>query len=281
MECMNCGKIGHKFRSCPKPIMSYGIACFIKNKQLARPNTRVSPDEWMCIFIQRRHTYSYVDYLRGKYSIHDTKYHKSLIKRMTQQEIENIASKPFDDLWENLWMEKEFPSHSTVSKKYKQNAKHKHEKMKELWFCRDIKSEWNKGAEWGLPKGRRNMSERSLEVAKREFWEETGIQMKDITLLTHKESEMICENYIANNGHHYNNLYAIAVWKQSAGQLNLEEVKQRHSHMYSFKAEISNIQAFSQKEIPIIIRSYEIWKQSCIDRCFSVIHSKEKDGSIT
>ena len=47
--------------------------------KLAKPNPTVSPDEWMCISIQRKHTYSYVDYLRGKYSLSDTKYQRSLL----------------------------------------------------------------------------------------------------------------------------------------------------------------------------------------------------------
>jgi 8-oxo-dGTP pyrophosphatase MutT (NUDIX family) len=123
-------------------------------------------------------------------------------------------------------MEKEFPKHSTISKKYKQNSSDKHQKILSLWFQKPIECEWV-GAEWGLPKGRRNKKEKSINVAKREFQEETGIRIRDIKLLSSSQSDMVCENYIANNSHHYNNMYAIAVWSPFNGSdtLDLEEIK--------------------------------------------------------
>jgi hypothetical protein len=51
LQCMNCGKDGHKFRHCSKPILSYGIACFIQNEQLLNPKELIDKKDWLCICI--------------------------------------------------------------------------------------------------------------------------------------------------------------------------------------------------------------------------------------
>lgn len=87
--------------------------------------------------------------------------------------------------------------------------------MKVRWFHSDgsckVNSDWTE-AEWGLPKGRRNKYETNLQVSKREFQEETGIDPNHITI--HKGKPII-ENYVANNGHHYNNVYYVSTWNSS------------------------------------------------------------------
>ena len=267
---MNCGQKGHKFRECSKPILSFGIACFIKNSQMKHPLNTIKEDEYACICIQRRHTYSYVDYLRGKYNLHDIEYQKSLLERMTQSEQRNLYRDSFEVLWKHLWMEEQFPNHITISNKYKQNAKYKHIKMKERWFKEDgtcmIQSRWE-SAEWGLPKGRRNRNETNHEVAKREFQEETGIDPKNLRFL---KTDMVIENYVANNGHHYNNLYRVAVWN-SSDQLDLEKVKCKNKNLYSFRAEISQIKPMSYREIMNAVRKYETWKEKLFETCFSIV----------
>lgn len=270
MQCMNCGRTGHKFRNCPLPILSYGVACFILNKQLKEPKKDVDPDEWLCICIQRRHTYSYVDYLRGKYNLRDRKYLKSLLERMTQEEQYRISNKTFDTLWSELWLEDRFPQHSIISRKFKQNAIHKHREVLKTMFNHKkecvIPTIW-KGAEWGLPKGRRNKNETNQEVSIREFKEETGIDHQKIKFISPR---FMVENYVANNGHHYNNNYLIGVWN-SPEQLDLQNVWEQNKDMYSFCAEISQIRAFTEKEIQQSIRGYEVWKKRLFETCFSII----------
>lgn len=268
LQCMNCGENGHKFRYCPKPILSYGIACFIQNEQLVKPKEGIALKDWLCVCIQRRHTYSYVDYIRGKYDPNDREFMRTLLGRMTQSEIETIRTKSFDAMWEDLWMEKEFPKKSMQSKRFKQNASEKHNTVLQHY---ELSSKWQ-DTEWGLPKGRRNQNETDLEVAKREFSEETGIHIQNIKILP--DSQMI-ENYVANNGHHYNNVYVAAQW--TGTKLDFDELVTRNQFRYSFKAEISNIMPFTLTEILQRVRFYEKWKQTLFRKCFSVIHIKAQE----
>lgn len=281
---MNCGQFGHKFRNCPKPILSFGIACFIQNKQLRNPKPQHRDDDWLCICIQRRHTYSYVDYMRGKYPLNDKEYQRSLLKRMTCQEQLNIITQSFDTMWGNLWLEQQFPKNNIQPRRFKDNAKEKHLIMKSRWFKhnepdKSIISKWN-NAEWGYPKGRRNKTETDIEVALREFNEETGISLTNIQLISTDPNDMICENYTANNGHHYNNLYAIAKWYGTL-PLDMDAIRRRNLNSYSFCAEIAKIEAFSLTEILEQLRFYEKWKQTLFRKCFSVIHIKEQHNETT
>lgn len=274
MQCINCGKKGHKFRHCSNPIQSYGVACFIQNGQLTEPNPSLPENEWLCIGIQRRHTYSYVDYIRGKYSIHNTEYQTVLLERMTQSELQTISESSFDTMWENLWMEKEFPNQCKQSHTFKENARKKHICMKKKWQFHAIRSQWNT-AEWGLPKGRRNLRETDSQVALREFSEETGIAMNDIEMI--QELPMVQEKYTANNGYTYLNQYMIVKWKSDT-TLSLSGLQTKHMDSYSFCAEIAEIDALSLSQFIEKCRLYETWKPEVLRECFSVIHSKEGNG---
>ena len=272
--CMNCGQKGHKFRACPEPILSYGIACFIQNKQLKHPREDIESNTWLCLAIRRRHTYSYVDYLRGKYSISDVKYQRSLFSRMTKREQVIIGSKPFNTMWSNLWLENEYPSHQIISNKYKKNASNKHLNMLQIWFDKEhqciAKSKWDE-PEWGIPKGRRNSDESNRCVAMREFWEETGIEIKKVHIIP---NTLIKEAYIANNGHRYCNQYFIATWNSDM-PFDLTDIKPSHSSMYSFKAEIGDVQLLTKAEFLSKTRDYEMHKLDTIESCFSLLeHSK-------
>jgi 8-oxo-dGTP pyrophosphatase MutT (NUDIX family) len=94
--CNNCGKSGksgHYFYQCKSPITSYGVIAF-----------RVTPtNERQYLMIRRRNTLGYIDFLRGKYSLFNYKYIKSLIKQMTNYEINQIKTHTFDELWYELW----------------------------------------------------------------------------------------------------------------------------------------------------------------------------------
>jgi ADP-ribose pyrophosphatase YjhB (NUDIX family) len=189
---------------------------------------------------------------------------------MTQTEQRNLYNHTFDTLWKELWMEEQFPNHISISNKYKQNAKYKHTKMIERWFKDDgtclVPSQWE-SAEWGFPKGRRNRNETNNEVANREFQEETGIDPIHLRFL---KIDLVNENYVANNGHHYNNLYRVAIWN-SPETLDLEKVWEQNKHMYSFRAEISAIRAMSLRGVLHSIRHYETWKKKLFETCFSIV----------
>ena len=53
--------------------------------------------------INRKDSLCYIDFIRGKYKLNNIEYIKKLISRMSNDEINNIKNKTFQDLWINLW----------------------------------------------------------------------------------------------------------------------------------------------------------------------------------
>jgi 8-oxo-dGTP pyrophosphatase MutT (NUDIX family) len=94
--CGNCGKNGHAIYQCKNPITSCGVILF-----------RIQDRNIQYLMIRRRDTLGYVDFLRGKYSIKNKKYIKSLLIQMTEDEIQRIQNRSFDELWNELWNVKE------------------------------------------------------------------------------------------------------------------------------------------------------------------------------
>jgi 8-oxo-dGTP pyrophosphatase MutT (NUDIX family) len=173
--CNNCGKDGHVFSQCKIPITSFGIILFRLNKG--------TPEYLM---IRRKDTLGYIDFLRGKYLVHNKYYIMNMIKQMTTEEKEHLRVKTFDQLWLNIWGKES--SETSLCNQYKMeeiNSKEKFETLKRGVYdgnrffslasmideCEKYK--WTE-PEWGFPKGRRNYKEKDYDCALREFKEETG-----------------------------------------------------------------------------------------------------------
>jgi ADP-ribose pyrophosphatase YjhB (NUDIX family) len=95
--CNNCGKKGHYFYQCKNPITSYGVIVYRLFKNSS------GNYEKQYLMIRRRDSIGYVDFLRGKYSLFNSKYIKTLIMQMTKDEIQKIQKHSFDYLWKELW----------------------------------------------------------------------------------------------------------------------------------------------------------------------------------
>lgn len=100
--CNNCGRNGHGFYECKNPITSYGVIIFRYANHLI-----TGKKERQYLMIRRRDTISYVDFLRGKYSISNRKYIKNLFKDMTEYEQDQIMTQTFEYLWCELWKNNE------------------------------------------------------------------------------------------------------------------------------------------------------------------------------
>ena len=176
--CNNCGKNGHIFNQCKMPITSFGVIAF-----------RFNPDgAYEYLMIRRKDTLGYIDFMRGKYSIHDKEYIVNMVKQMTATEKEKIKTMDFDELWADVWGESEQLSNQYKSEQY--DSKKKFNQLKNGVFVHDdfysIDSIVQTTAdfsmwvepEWGFPKGRRNYCEKDYDCALREFYEETGYNPK-------------------------------------------------------------------------------------------------------
>jgi len=178
--CNNCGKQGHLYHQCKRPITSIGIVCF----------RLVTGQKREYLMICRKNSLGYVDFMRGKYKVHNPLLLKNLINEMTEDEKQSLKTKTFKELWTALWGE-------YVGMQYRSEEISAKEKFKQLSSGVQLKSgkQYNlidlikesttswKVPEWGFPKGRRNYQENDISCALREFEEETGYARKSIEII--------------------------------------------------------------------------------------------------
>ena len=177
--CNNCGKNGHAFHTCKHPITSIGIIIF-------RMNNLNNKFEYL--MIKRKHSLGFVEFMRGKYPLHNYDYLVNIFNEMSQFEIDKIKVSTFDELWKYLWGEQ-------VGIQYRGEEKISREKFNSLkngiqnnntysleTILKETKDIWYE-PEWGFPKGRRNYQEKDLNCALREFEEETGYLRTDVKLI--------------------------------------------------------------------------------------------------
>lgn len=202
--CANCGKYGHMYRSCTEPVTSFGIICFTYRHDFPE-----------FIMIQRKDSLSYVEFIRGKYSIHDYTYLPNLFSGFSIEERYRILKYDFDTMWSSFWRHNQFRNH------YKE-----YERSLELFNClkngvydSDGNFRYNleslinetipihEDTEFGFPKGRRNINESDIGCAVREFSEETGISRKCVKIIGIAPVE---ELFIGTNKTKYRHKYFIA-----------------------------------------------------------------------
>ena len=187
----------------------------------------------MYLLVQRKDTFSYVDFIRGKYDLENKQYIISMFRSMTVDERKQICNEDFETCWNILWrcsgkgkrvaeFDESKQRFDTLKTGYVVASENSTE-----WFslevamkgCENITYE----PEWGFPKGRRNINERDMQTAFREFSEETGIPTDSIMLLSHKPFE---ETFNGTNGIRYRHIYFIAeIDPNSVTRLCTEEIR--------------------------------------------------------
>ena len=296
--CINCGKIGHITKKCLCPIISIGIICFkiniddfdinsiigyskkIQNnylftideinkmKKLKKKLDEIDLSNYSNIIeyllIRRKNSLNYVEFIRGKYDINNLDYLEKSINFITVEERSMIQKSTFEDLWMDMWNEKNIINNSEFNE-----SKEKFYLLKKgiyikkndinIYFSLDklIKEViFNfKEPEWGFPKGRRNLKEKNIECAKREFEEETNIVIEDYNIINMTPLEEI---YLASNNLKYKHIYYISQIKNKNFLLKIEENNTEQ------KIEIGNISWFSFNDALNIIREYNIEKKNIL-----------------
>ena len=268
--CSNCGKYGHIFKKCEEAITSLGIICvkfdnmilnvnnfkkFLSSKYFDIDNYNFShidninrlddfKNNIKFLMIQRKHSLSYIEFLRGKYSLDNMNALQNLFKKMSPEEIKNIGQKDFLTLWNSLW--KKTSKTKAFQKEYK-NSKDLFDKLILLdEFKKLIKIEPTyETPEWGFPKGRRNLFEKNFDCAIREFEEETGICSDNINILN--KINCASEEYIGTNNLKYKHIYYLALVENDILENQLLDES---------NYEVGNIGWFTWEEANEIIRNY-------------------------
>lgn len=293
--CMNCNQYGHEYKKCPEPVISSGIILYqfedkylpdIKNCNYEIKNSFDSlrdlyRDKYYLdknikyLMICRRHSIGFVDIIRGKYSFQNLSYFKNLVSLLTKDEMNILLNNSFDELWKNLWVQKDpiittdFSNSKLKFKIIKNGVRFENSndiiKLENLIIS--TKKKYDE-PEWGFPKGRRNIGESDYDCALREFYEETKIDIDKIGLI---DVDPFIEIYKAYNGVRYKHVYYLAQYKNYNGRRRIkfnndEIITLDNGDNKEQFIEVSKISWFNINDCNTHIRKYYYEKKNVLNR---------------
>jgi len=216
-------------------------------------------DKIKFLLIQRKHSYSYVEFIRGRYEKNNFESLHKLLKLMTLNEIEKIINNDFNILWNDLWQKtckhKSFQKEFEISQ---QKFNHIKQNYNILDFL-NLKILYDT-PEWGFPKGRRDKNEKNLDCALREFKEETGLDSDNYIILN--KLNTIQETTIGLENSVFKLVYYIGL------SFNENKLEMLSEHQ---KYEIGDIKWLTYEEIIPKIRDYYDDKIKIIHKIFFMI----------
>lgn len=225
----------------------------------------------------RKDSFSYSEFVRGKYELEDVNSVYRVLKYMTETEKNKLMVSDFENLWDNLWILDKKKIYSGKFKREFSNSKYKFDTLKRGYITtvhidvgikkkhfiklenvlKDISMNYKEvylEPEWGFPKGKKNENENPFECAKREFQEETNVPSSYLNFVN---LPPITEKFIADNLQEYTHIYYLA---NCPSNINLNF----NSDNFFQLSEISSIGWFSIDEVLSKIRSYNIEKINVI-----------------
>ena len=212
------------------------------------------------LLIRRKNSLNYVEFIRGKYDINNIDYLIKSINFITLEEKNMILNNNFEFLWKELWGENANINNNNSEyldsfNKFnllkngvyiKKNDINMYIKLDKLINDSIYKF---KEPEWGFPKGRRNLKEKNIECAKREFEEETGVNNEEINIINITPVEEI---YMATNNLKYKHIYYIAQIKNKNINLVIDK------NNFNQKIEIGDINWYTFNNALSLIRDYNL-----------------------
>jgi 8-oxo-dGTP pyrophosphatase MutT (NUDIX family) len=273
--CTNCGKSGHNNKNCTEPITSCGIICInIKNLPIKRLETFLYnkfidiqdfnyknlnflnklykyKDDIKFLLIQRKHSLSYIEFIRGRYNDKDINNLTYLFSLMSKSEIENIKNNEFQVLWDNLWR-KTARNKNFIKELNNSKIKFNYCKKNNLFYNLNTTYET---PEWGFPKGRRNRFEKNLDCAIREFEEETNYN----NYVLYNRINFIEEVFKGTNNIDYKHIYYLA----GSDSDNIENINDIY--------EIGNIGWYTYDETIQLLRKYDTTKIDIVNQIYFFI----------
>ena len=264
--CNNCGNVGHLYRQCRHPILSYGI--FLINQV---------DDKDKIVMIERKDSLSYIEFMRGKYkSYKNLEYIRLLVSRFTIEERKRMKSHSFDELWKQLWIHTE-TINPRVKREYNQSKRNfsllkqgftfQNEEITLDKLLDEVKTEYHFN-EWEIPKGRRNSNENNRDCAIREFQEETNIPFEKYELYTNLVP--LVEEYTGVNDVRYKHVYYIGKLKEPCTlKINMDKKEQY--------TEVKDLQWLSREECLEKIRDYDTHKKKVINQLFAFLKECENN----
>lgn len=279
VQCANCGGMGHVYKTCNHPVISYGIICY--KADYDQDTNSVCPKYLM---VQRKDSLCYVEFIRGKYDPQKKDYLVKLFSNMTIEEREKIRNNTFEALWNSMWCRSTHtPEENTknFNKEFKE-AKERFDLLKKgyflvnpanqqryfldmTWLLDNTEVEFNE-TEWGFPKGRRNINETDISCALREFKEETGIQARNIKICRHVKP--LEEIFTGTNRIRYKHIYYVA--KYTPDQQLPSDLLFNPQNKTQVK-EVKDVQWFRYQEAQDKIRPNNVERKELFKRLNQII----------
>jgi 8-oxo-dGTP pyrophosphatase MutT (NUDIX family) len=206
------------------------------------------------LLVRRRDSLSFIEFVRGKYSLADRDYIGSLLRGMSQGEQEKIRTQTFDELWRGVWGEAAGThrmDYDASERKYRHLAPTREDLITLLAAHPSLWTE----PEWGFPKGRRNPYESDLTGALREFMEETNLRRGEYKVI--QNVEPLVETFIGSNNVQYCHKYYLAVCPEN------QEVALDRSNPHMAR-EIGDIGWFTIEEALTKIRPESVEKRELV-----------------
>lgn len=233
-------------------------------KKIEYINNDTFDDLIQYLLIKRKNSLNYVEFIRGKYDISNIDYLQRSLNFITEYERDMIKNNSYDYLWKNLWGESLTNNNiEFIESKQKFNLLKKGVYIKKndisMFFSYETlinNTFYNfKEPEWGFPKGRRNIKEKNIECAKREFGEETSLNEGTYNILNISPLE---ESYMASNNLKYKHIYYVSQIKNKDTELIIDKNNKLQN------IEISDIKWFNYKDGLNIIREYNVEKKNIL-----------------
>lgn len=241
--CHNCGKQGHYIHQCKIPITSCGIIA-----------VRQMNNEYEYLMIRRKHSFGYIDFMRGNYDVNNLFQIQGLIDEMSMEEKQNILTIPFEKLSTHMWSKnRDFTN--AISKKKKLEEHHLLHKM-----IHESTTKWME-TEWEFPKGRKNdLEETDLHCAIREFQEETGITINIIENMLFPFEE----TFVGTNLKSYKHKYFLGIITTNVNLTNFQRSEVSNLQWKSLSECISSIRPYNLEKINLITNINKLLEDYCI-----------------
>lgn len=236
------------------PISSYGVIAY-----------RVKNQQCQFILVQRKNTHGYTDFIRGRYYNKEPKAMLQLyLNEMVEEERIKIRTLSFDQLWKDLWLQR-----NKISAGEYEKAKSRFNQINfdTLLINQNFKNAPYSIREYGFPKGRRNRKEDQLQCAMREFEEETAMKINIDQIVSKKT--IFEENFVGTNGIQYRHVYFIARYDLSYKEpsIDLRNIKQCE--------EVRDVKWCTYNEALSLFRHYDHEKKEVLRKAYDYISKLE------
>ena len=231
------------------------------------------------MMVSRKFSLGFVEFIRGKYDVSDTKSIINLFEQMYDDEINYIRKTPYDNILYYFLNRNNEPKEVVLNRIYEGKYSneyceskikfnilvnpHEDENNNVPWdlnfYTKYIKPKWKK-PEWGFPKGRRDKrSEENISCGCREFEEETGYKKDEYVVLN--KIEPVEEKLTGTNGINYKHIYYLSI-----------DNSHRNIHSTDFDVyEIGDVKWFTYDEAMAYIRPYHLEKKKILTKVYLFI----------